>query len=282
MESMDELFDECLGKTDTAYSVDLNFDTGCETSLLENASMIESTSISLCEIEHVLSDDKVSKAPRKKDPKNAERSKQTRQRKKEKVEQERRDNVSLRKDRHNLLKRVADLELEVQGLRGSNAVNLEKENELLAAELKRYKRYVDRIVELTKAETDYPHQETLVALQTGISSSVSQVIGLTYSSLIDETWLKGEDVLLVGDILAKVWYQLLPIGLSRAESTRMNMRVDFTNIRRTSSQVTAVLKRANMDIEGIKDFYTECTLCAENTYDLVNKNKIFIIQWRQY
>ena len=74
--------------------------------------------------------------PRKPDPKNAERCRRLRQRRKETLEKERQANIELKRDRHSLLTKIAELEMEVQGLRGRNAVNLAKENQLLAVQVK--------------------------------------------------------------------------------------------------------------------------------------------------
>lgn len=77
-----------------------------------------------------------SQSQAKRDPRNAERCRKLRQRKKEDLRKEQQANVNLKRDRRELLRKIAELELEVQGLRGSNAVNLAKENQLLAVQVK--------------------------------------------------------------------------------------------------------------------------------------------------
>lgn len=74
--------------------------------------------------------------PRKKDPKNAERCRQQREKRKQQKTAEMKDNLRLKRERNEFLDQIAELELEVQALRGQNAVNLSKENELLKFELK--------------------------------------------------------------------------------------------------------------------------------------------------
>lgn len=129
---------------------------------------------------------------------------------------------------------------------------------------------MDRILDLTREVSSPEKEEALVALQTGVSSSVSQVIGLAYSSLIDESWKRAEDWELYGGIQAKVWYQTLPIGASLTEASLLNVRVDLLNIMRPAGEVIALLKRANMELEGLQEFYGECEMCADNEYQLVS------------
>ena len=73
--------------------------------------------------------------PRKKDPKNAERCRQQREKRKQEKTLELKDNLRLKRERNEFLESIAELELEVQALRGQNAVDLAKENELLKFEL---------------------------------------------------------------------------------------------------------------------------------------------------
>ena len=94
-----------------------------------------------------VSADGVRQEGRKKDPKNAERCRASRQKRKALILQEKAVNASLKLQRTTLLKRIADLEQTVQELRGQNAVNLQKENELLAAEVQVRMRFIpDKIV----------------------------------------------------------------------------------------------------------------------------------------
>ena len=127
-------------------------------------------------------------------------------------------------------------------------------------------------MDLTRDVSLPEKEEALVALRTGVTNSVGQVIGLAYSSLVDKSWNKGEDWELPGGIEAKAWSQTLPVGASLQEATQLNIRVDMLNIMRSASEVTTVLKRGNMDLEGIQEFYGDCTMCLNNTYKLVGFN----------
>lgn len=206
---------------------------------------------------------------KRKDPRNRERCRQARLRKKERFKQEQDENISLKRDRSTLLKEIANLEMEVQGLRGANAVDLKKENDLLEKEVKRYKQYVDRIVSLTRDAIDFSKSETVLALETGISSSVGQIVGIAYSSLADSSWRKGQDMDLKHNIQGQFSYQLLPIGSTMLDAKRLCIRVDMKNIGRSAKEVAAVIERGNLNKEGIKEFYS-VTLCESNGYELVS------------
>ena len=70
------------------------------------------------------------------DEKNAARCRRHRQKKKELEEQTYKDNLRLKREREQYLKKIADLEFEVETLRGQGVMDLAKENELLKAAIK--------------------------------------------------------------------------------------------------------------------------------------------------
>lgn len=70
------------------------------------------------------------------DEKNAARCRRHRQKKKELEEQTYKDNLKLKREREEYLKKITELEFEVETLRGQGVMDLAKENELLKAEIK--------------------------------------------------------------------------------------------------------------------------------------------------
>lgn len=67
---------------------------------------------------------------------NAERLRRHRLKKKQQRQEMYDENKALKSERGEHLKRIADLELEVESLRGQGVMDLSKENELLRAEIK--------------------------------------------------------------------------------------------------------------------------------------------------
>ena len=67
---------------------------------------------------------------------NAARLRKHRQKKKKERDQMYKDNKVLKREREEFLKKIADLQMEVEALRTQGCVDLSKENELLKAEIK--------------------------------------------------------------------------------------------------------------------------------------------------
>lgn len=67
-------------------------------------------------------------------------------------------------------------------------------------------------------------------LQNGIDDAVNLVVGAMYNSMTDSTWRIGKPFELWSGMFCRWMYQLLPIGSSIAEATRINVRLDMENL----------------------------------------------------
>ena len=229
------------------------------------------------------------KEDKPKDTKNAERCRASRAKRKEELATLKRENVGMKRDRGDLLESIASLEQQVQELRGMDAVDLKKENELLLAEVKvcilravsfklcqinstslqRYKCYVERIMGVVEDVRGYSKQDVLNSLKIGISGNVSRIVGMLYSSLADPSWRSGDDVDFREEIKGKVWSQFLPTDSQPKDAARLNLRVDMCNIPRKAEYIADKIRKGNLDIQGSEDFYAGLQLCAESDYKQV-------------
>ena len=108
------------------------------------------------------------------------------------------------------------------------------------------------------------------SLKIGISGNVSRVVGLTYSSLADDSWKEGETLVILGKHRCRVWYQYLPTESPTHEAQRLNLRVDVISINQKACDMIHAIKRANLSVQGTKDFYAGVQVCSNTKCDQVS------------
>mmetsp|Transcript_9293 Transcript_9293/g.20232 ORF Transcript_9293/g.20232 Transcript_9293/m.20232 type:complete len:391 (-) Transcript_9293:43-1215(-) len=137
-------------------------------------------------------------------------------------------NKELEENRDIYAARIADLQTEIQALRAGGAIDIAKENQLLRAEIKRHKRFIQQFVHVAQTMTQNqppPIEESYREISQNTGSGIAQVVGLAYASTVDPSWKFSQ--LLTGANNATVYYQLLPHGATYNTATRINIRIDF-------------------------------------------------------
>ena len=146
-----------------------------------------------------LKEDEVSKRK-----KAVQAAKANRDRKKRQMEELRRSNVELMKERREFRRIVGELQLRVQASREAGAVDLETENELLRAELQEHKRFIAQFKRLADG-TPVSETQKKVALWKGAKAAIGQVVGLLntrYSLFMENLYLRIDVLIIFGEILA--------------------------------------------------------------------------------
>mmetsp|Transcript_12746 Transcript_12746/g.24731 ORF Transcript_12746/g.24731 Transcript_12746/m.24731 type:complete len:284 (+) Transcript_12746:727-1578(+) len=115
-------------------------------------------------------------------------SRATRQKRKREREELKKRNETLEKDRDTYLARIAQLQTEVQALRDCGSINLCKENELLRVEIRKHKAFIRSIVSATRAVPKLTSEEQYRLVRSGSDSAVGQIVGLAYTSAVDNSW----------------------------------------------------------------------------------------------
>jgi len=148
-----------------------------------------------------------------------------RARKRDKVVNLKRKNEELEEDRSLLLERIANLQMEAQMLRGFGTVSLDKENELLRAEIRRHKRFIQDIVQVTNNASGASDADQDRILLSGMSSALGQTLGLLYTSAADPSWKEScRDFVKGHEVILRTQY--LPIGSDYKTASRHSLRLD--------------------------------------------------------
>mmetsp|Transcript_12745 Transcript_12745/g.24727 ORF Transcript_12745/g.24727 Transcript_12745/m.24727 type:complete len:517 (+) Transcript_12745:727-2277(+) len=157
-------------------------------------------------------------------------SRATRQKRKREREELKKRNETLEKDRDTYLARIAQLQTEVQALRDCGSINLCKENELLRVEIRKHKAFIRSIVSATRAVPKLTSEEQYRLVRSGSDSAVGQIVGLAYTSAVDNSWHWSQYNALnhMGTRgPAQFGVQVLPRGCDFANKKRFNVRIDM-------------------------------------------------------
>mmetsp|Transcript_9578 Transcript_9578/g.12423 ORF Transcript_9578/g.12423 Transcript_9578/m.12423 type:complete len:481 (+) Transcript_9578:320-1762(+) len=144
--------------------------------------------------------------------------------------------LELEQEQDEFQKEIATLQNEIQTLKRCRGElrhrDLRMENQLLRAEVKRYKAFVDVLNQSVRSLPSYTREEKLRLARTGVESSVGQMLGLGYTSIRDDSW-KFVYAPIPADINGVapgqnvyIKYQYLPHGSSRDSAKRVNLRTD--------------------------------------------------------
>ena len=168
------------------------------------------------------------------------------------------DNLNLKRERRTLKEQLETLQREVDQLVRLGDVNLHSQNELLRKELlvckvcvlygtyicmysrqgitsfdvQGHQLYLEKVVSAIRAPFPFEPAEDqhYRAMTNGIDHAVNIVVGAMYNSMTDSTWKVGKPFELKSGMFCRWMYQLLPLGSSISEATRLNIRMDVENL----------------------------------------------------
>mmetsp|Transcript_1329 Transcript_1329/g.2329 ORF Transcript_1329/g.2329 Transcript_1329/m.2329 type:complete len:580 (-) Transcript_1329:373-2112(-) len=136
-------------------------------------------------------------------------------------------NEELEASRPMYLKRIADLQQEVDSMRMAGSIDLRKENKLLRVEILKHKTYISNLLHRMQSfSAESQKRERVKLVQNMISAAVAQVVGLTYASTQwDPVWMNEYEHGM--EISSAV--ELLPRLAPLAQKKRFNLRYQILN-----------------------------------------------------
>eukprot|EP00516_Mucochytrium_quahogii_P007971 CAMPEP_0203745390 /NCGR_PEP_ID=MMETSP0098-20131031/1143_1 /ASSEMBLY_ACC=CAM_ASM_000208 /TAXON_ID=96639 /ORGANISM=" , Strain NY0313808BC1" /LENGTH=549 /DNA_ID=CAMNT_0050633157 /DNA_START=430 /DNA_END=2079 /DNA_ORIENTATION=+ len=188
---------------------------------------------------------------------NAEACRKFREKRKREVETIRAKNEALSIDREIYLARIARLQTEVQMLRGEGTIDLQKENELLRSEIEKHKVYIRNVVNATNAAPRITPETQYRMLKSGAESGLAQVVGLAYTSNVagkGSSWSVGQPFVFKG-VTVNVRYQYLPIGSCPKTAKRLNIRLDYNNVRKSAKNIHELFWMCHSDTDFLNKVY---------------------------
>ena len=94
-----------------------------------------------------------------------------------------------------------------------------------------------------------------------VESGIGQMVGLSYSSLVDPTWVEGQPITMVLDenrsvqCQVRVRYQCLPLGSNPSNALRINRRFDFIGFPVCAQRVNEYIAEICTDEAKLKQQY---------------------------
>mmetsp|Transcript_15870 Transcript_15870/g.30690 ORF Transcript_15870/g.30690 Transcript_15870/m.30690 type:complete len:281 (+) Transcript_15870:271-1113(+) len=125
------------------------------------------------------------------------------------------------------LRRIAELEQEVDAYRMAGAINLQKENELFRVEIFKHKAFlanVTQAIQDTTRSLQATNSEHLRLITEVINSSISRIVGLVHMST---QWQRFDEIDHGSGLKMAVSLEFLPHGVLPRESKRINMRYEI-------------------------------------------------------
>jgi len=157
--------------------------------------------------------------------KNAEYLRRYREKRKREMSELRQLNEELEMKREMYLARIAELQAEVDALRGTGEADLKKENELLRIEVKKARAFVQNLVRAVNTIPSITEEERARIFREGSRSASSQGLGMAHTSL---AWKRLNPYVFSEDPLQQVVFrcQFLPHGVPREQFRRVNIRAE--------------------------------------------------------
>ena len=123
---------------------------------------------------------------------------------------------------------------------------------------------MQKVVDLTEhGMVDTSEEENSRVMKSCVESAIGQMVGLSYSSLVDPTWVKGKPLTLVLDenaciqCQAEMRYQCLPVGSTVADALRINIRFDIPGFPANASATSEFLTAISTDVAKLRRQYDE-------------------------
>lgn len=155
-------------------------------------------------------------------------SRATRAKRKKELEDLKKKNEDLEREKEQYLDKIAELQMQVQTKRDSGAVDLSMENELLRAELNEHKNFISMFKSVADGVPTTASAKRVICMQ-GADTAVAQILGLLSTSLVDPSWKQGQIRNYPG---IRLMYQRLPHGSKAEQAKRITLRVDVPLIPR--------------------------------------------------
>jgi len=152
---------------------------------------------------------------------NSDYCRRYREKKKQMQDQLKWRHEELTTERDIYLRRIAELQAQVEALRHEGSVDLEKENELLRAEVLKHRQFLQSLIDTLKNLPDTKEDEKIRLLQNGIDSMIGQSLGMAHTSL---TWKDLKPLIIDQDHVIQGKFQYLPLGCQSKDAKRVNIR----------------------------------------------------------
>mmetsp|Transcript_22042 Transcript_22042/g.43335 ORF Transcript_22042/g.43335 Transcript_22042/m.43335 type:complete len:518 (-) Transcript_22042:440-1993(-) len=172
-------------------------------------------------------------------------------------------NQELESKRPLYLKRIAELQQEVESLRMSGLINLEKENQLLRVEISKHKAYLTNITNAIEKSSSLVLSERVRMLKNVIDSATSQVVGMIYTS---SQWTRHYTVQHPSGMVMNMCLQFLPRGVPLREVKRMNIRYEILGAPLSDNALHLALTSCWTDPEKMGSFYS--ALASSDSHEL--------------
>jgi len=164
-------------------------------------------------------------------------------------------NEELLREQEKFRAEIATLQSEIQHLKKYSqygGIDLKTQNLLLRAEVKRHKTFVNHIKCMISNIPQYTSLEKLKLANEGIESTIGQVIGMCYTSVLDRSWQIVEykpNVKQMEGVKIVCRYQFLPEGSTPENATRLNFRTDVYNMPIACDKMKGVCSNLDPKVE---------------------------------
>jgi len=174
-------------------------------------------------------------------------------------------NEELELSRELYLRRIAELQLEVNALRAQGMVDLRKENKLLRIEILKHKTFLSRMLELSQ-KVPYPqHGDNILHLQEIVDSAISQISSLAHLST---KWSKlytvqgGDDLALDMQVYVDSYPKNVEIGSIR----RINLRNEILDVPLTAENLHKCMATFWTNEEKLRQVHATAVSDGQVTY----------------
>lgn len=154
---------------------------------------------------------------------NAEACRRQRQKRKANEDNLRRQHRELEASRELFLKRIAELQFEVDTLCMADSIDLRKENELLRMEIAKHKEFIQELLDTVHRQPSVLMEEQVRVLKGVADRAVSQVVGMVHTSA---NWRKVHVIRHESMLEMHIYCELLPRKVPINEVKRINMRCE--------------------------------------------------------
>lgn len=169
---------------------------------------------------------------------NAEACRRTRRKRKAHEENLRLRNAELEASREHFLKRIADLQFQVNSLRMTGTIDLRKENELLRAEIRKHKVYISNVIDAVQKEPQVKLEERARLLKRVVDGAICQCIGMAHTSI---NWREMYSLRLDDGMEVRFLFETLPKDVPLAEAKRITLRCEAYAIPAEPQGLNAIL-----------------------------------------
>lgn len=140
---------------------------------------------------------------------------------------------------------------------------------------------MQKIIDLTTSGMeDTSEEEHDRVMKSCVESAIGQMVGLSYSSLVDPTWKRGMSFMLLLDekesiqCQADIRFQCLPVGTNPKNALRINVRFDLAGFPMNAELVSQHLTRLGTDVAELRKQYDETHLHYGLSIDEVFPHRI--------